>query len=100
MKRLAAFIVALLGASLIAPVPALAHGLVGVGALPLPKWLFAWAAAAVLVASFVGLGALWSSPRLEQPRERVLLRLPRLLDPLLGAIGVAVFVAVVYSGLA
>src|SRR3954468_9944244 len=100
MKRLAAFMVALLGASLIAPVPAFAHGLVGVGALPLPKWLFAWAAAAVLVASFIGLGALWSSPRLERSRERVLVCLPALLDPLLGALGVAFFALVIYSGLA
>ena len=100
MKKLAALVASLLVASLVAPMPALAHGLVGVGALPLPKWLFAWAAAAVLVASFVGLGALWSSPRFERSRERVLVRLPAVLDPLLGVVGVAIFVAVIYAGLA
>src|SRR3954470_8876990 len=77
-----------------------AHGLVGVGGLPIPRWLFAWAAAVVLVASFVGLGVLWSSPQLQNARERVLVRLPRLLDPLLGAAAIAWFAAVVYAGFA
>ena len=36
------------------PASALAHGLVGKQDLPIPRWLFAWAAAVVLVVSFVG----------------------------------------------
>jgi hypothetical protein len=77
-----------------------AHGLVGKQDLPVPRWLFAWAAAAVLVISFVGLATLWPSPRLQHPRERIVARIPRFLDPLAGAFGVFVFVVVVYAGLA
>jgi hypothetical protein len=83
-----------------APSPALAHGIVGRQDLPIPRWLFAWAAAAVLVASFVGLGALWPRPRLERVAERRLLRVPVVLEALCGALGVAAFAAVVYAGLA
>jgi hypothetical protein len=43
----------------------LAHGLVQRANLPLPEWLFGWAAAVVLVVSFAALGVLWSRPRLE-----------------------------------
>src|SRR3954469_2055467 len=91
---------ALTAASLLAPEAALAHGLVGVGGLPIPRWMFAWAAAIVLVASFAGLGMLWSSPQLQTPRERVVARLPRALDVLLGAAALAWFGVVVYAGLA
>jgi hypothetical protein len=82
------------------PDPASAHGIVGRQDLPIPRWMFAWAAATVLVASFVGLAALWPKPRLQRLEERVVLRFPRLLDPLCGAIGVALFGFVVYAGLA
>jgi hypothetical protein len=82
------------------PAPALAHGIVGKTDLPIPRWLFAWAAAVVLIISFVALATLWPRPRLEQVRTRVLLRYPRWLDPVCGAIGVALFGVVVYSGLA
>ena len=78
----------------------LAHGLVGRTDLPIPKWLFAWAAAVVLLVSFAALATLWPKPRLEEPRERRLFALPRFLDPLCGAIGVALFALVVYAGLA
>jgi hypothetical protein len=83
-----------------APEAALAHGLVGRSDLPIPKWLFGWAAAVVLVASFVGLAVLWPKPRLEHPTERRVAGVPRILDPLAGAIGVAFFVLVVYAGFA
>src|SRR5206468_11648120 len=83
-----------------APDPAAAHGLVGRQDLPIPRWLFAWAAATVLVASFVGLAALWPRPRLQRMQERVAGTVPRLLDPLFGALGIAIFVLVVYAGLA
>ena len=81
-----------------APEPALAHGLVGRQDLPIPKWLFGWGAAAVLVASFVGLAVLWPKPRLEGAPQRRVAGLPRFLDQLAGAIGLALFVLVVYAG--
>jgi hypothetical protein len=86
-------------AALLAPATASAHGLVGKQDLPIPRWLFAWAAALVLIVSFIGLAYLWPRPRLQEPRERVVARVPRLLEPLCGAIGVAVFGVVVYAGL-
>ncbi|TMM03289.1 MAG: fenitrothion hydrolase [Actinobacteria bacterium] len=99
--RLAAAGTALATAALAAaPDPAAAHGLVGRQDLPIPRWLFAWAAATVLVASFVGLAALWPRPRLQRMQERVAGTVPRLLDPLFGALGIAIFVLVVYAGLA
>ena len=48
------------------PAPAAAHGLTGRADLPIPEWLFAWAAAVVLIVSFVGLALLWRSPQLEK----------------------------------
>lgn len=82
------------------PAAAQAHGLVGRQDLPIPRLLFVWAAAAVLIASFVGLAVLWPKPRLEQAAERRLLTLPAVLGPLAGAIGIAVFALVVYAGFA
>ncbi len=86
--------------ALAVPAAAFAHGLVGKQDLPIPRWLFAWAAAAVLVVSFAGLAALWPRPRLQSVRERQLVRLPRVLDPLCGALGVGVFAFLVYAGFA
>ena len=88
---------ALLG---LAPADAGAHGLGGVAGTPVPGFVFAWAAAIVLVASFAALGALWQRPRLEVAAPRVRGRLPRGLEPLAGALGVAVFGFVVVCGLA
>jgi hypothetical protein len=84
----------------IVPAPAAAHGIGAAAGLPIPTWLFAWAGSIVLVASFVGLATLWPEARLGEPRERVVARVPAILDPLCGAIGVAVFALVVYAGLA
>ena len=81
-------------------VPVFAHGLVGRADLPIPKGLFAAAAAAVLVVSFVALASLWSTPRLQEPRERRLFRVPLAVDAVLGLVGVVAFAAVVYAGLA
>jgi hypothetical protein len=97
-RALVAVVLAGAGA-LLAPPPAFAHGLVGKQDLPIPRWLFAWAAALVLIASFIGLAYLWPKPRLQVPRERVVARVPRFLDPLCGAIGVAVFGILIYAGL-
>jgi len=82
------------------PDAALAHGLVGRQDLPIPRWLFAWAAAVVLVISFVALAVLWPRPRLEHVRERRVLRVPAALEALCGVLGIAGFAAVVYSGFA
>ena len=88
-------------ASVLLPAPALAHGLVGKQDLPIPRWLFAWAAAVVLVVSFVALGSMWKRARWEQGvPAREVLRVPRLLEPVCGAIGIAIFVLGVYTGLA
>ncbi|HEY6762825.1 MAG TPA: fenitrothion hydrolase [Baekduia sp.] len=82
------------------PATASAHGLVGKQDLPLPRWLFAWAAAVVLVASFVGLAVLWATPRLQDVAERRVFDVPLVLEFLAGLLGVAGFVYVVYAGFA
>jgi hypothetical protein len=100
----AALVVAIV--QLVVPAPALAHGLTGRADLPIPVWLFSWAAAAVLVLSFAALGALWSQPRLEgdafRPLPaafgRVLTSTP--VQVACGAVGVALLLAVVVAGLA
>jgi hypothetical protein len=98
--RAAAVLAAVALAAAAAPAPASAHGISGRADLPIPPWLFAWAAAGVLVVSFLALATLWRSPRLERPRERVLGRVPAWLEAGAGALGVAAFALVVYSGLA
>ncbi len=86
--------------ALLAPAPALAHGIGGKTDLPIPRWLFAWTAAVVLIVSFVALATMWPKPRLENARSRVVLRVPGALDPICGAIGTAVFAIVLYAGFA
>jgi hypothetical protein len=80
-----------------------AGGLLGRADLPIPEWLFAWAAAMVLVVSFVALAVLWPEPRLERDRWRPLpggrVLGSRPVEILCGAIGVALLVAVIYTGL-
>lgn len=46
--------------------PALAHGLGGRVDLPVPPWLFIYGAATAVIVSFVALGVLWKSPRLQE----------------------------------
>lgn len=99
-KKIAAGAAGALLAALLLPTPALAHGLVGKTDLAIPRWLFAWAAGIVLVVSFVALATLWPKPRLEGLGERRLWRYPRALDPICGAVGVALFAFVIYAGLA
>jgi hypothetical protein len=83
----------------------LAHGLVARSDLPIPEWLFGWAAAMVLVVSFVGLAILWPEPRLEKERWRPLpgdlgrLLGSRAIEVLCGAIGVFLLGVVIYAGL-
>ena len=61
--------------ALAVPQVAFAHGLVGRADLPIPEWLFGWAAAVVLLVSFAALSLLWREPKLEDddgypPRRR------------------------------
>jgi hypothetical protein len=83
-----------------------AHGLVQRSSLPIPEWLFGWAAAIVLCVSFVALAVLWPRPRLEDPRWRPL---PggigsalgsRGLEVAGGAIGVALLALAIATGYA
>jgi putative effector of murein hydrolase LrgA (UPF0299 family) len=99
-RRTAGVGAAILAALLLTPAPALAHGLVGKVDLPIPRWLFAWAAAVVLVVSFVALATLWPKPRLADIREREIGGVPRVLDPACGLIGILLFAVVVYAGFA
>ena len=103
--RLAVLAGALAGAGLAAP-DAEAHGLVQRTNLPIPEWLFGWAAAIVLVVSFAGLAVLWPRPKLQETGWRPL---PGGLGRLLGsrpvevvcaAIGVALLAALVFVGYA
>jgi hypothetical protein len=88
-------------AAALSPSAALAHGLVGRTDLPIPRWLFAWGAAVVLVVSFVALATLWPTPRLERAREKPRLRVPAAaLEPLCGLVGIAAFAVCIYAGFA
>ena len=65
-RRWAAALVAAVAVTALAvPATAAAHGLVGRADLPIPAWLFGWAAAVVLIVSFAALATLWQTPRLE-----------------------------------
>jgi hypothetical protein len=83
----------------------LAHGFVVRSDLPIPEWLFGWAAAMVLVVSFVALAVLWPDPRLQQEGWRPLPRglgrrlTSRPVEIACGAVGVFLLGLVIYSGL-
>ena len=81
------------------PASASAHGIGQRADLPIPLWLFAWAAAFVLVASFVALSVLWPKPVLAYARARLLGRAPLVLEVLAGALGIFAFAVIVYAGL-
>lgn len=82
-----------------------AHALIVKQDLPIPAWLFAWAATIVLIVSFFALSAAWRKPRFEGDRWRpfgaavsgLLLSLPA--QVLWGAVGVFLFGVSVYAGL-
>jgi hypothetical protein len=82
-----------------------AHALAAREDLPIPAWLFAWAASIVLIASFFVLSAAWRKPRFEEGRPRPLgERLSRALLSLpaqvaCGLIGVFLLGLAVYAGL-
>lgn len=83
----------------------LAHALASRQDLPVPAWLFAWAASIVLIVSFFALSAAWREPKFEDEHARplgerlsaVLLGLPA--QVLFGAIGVFLLGVVIYAGL-
>jgi hypothetical protein len=83
----------------------IAHGLVVRSDLPIPEWLFGWAAALVLVVSFAALAVLWPQPRLQEEGWRPLpWRVGRVfgsapVEIVCGAIGTFLLAVVVYSGL-
>lgn len=83
----------------------LAHALASRKDLPIPAWLFAWAASIVLIASFFALSAAWRKPQFEDERRRplgerlsaALLSMPT--QVLCGAIGVFLLGVAIYAGL-
>jgi hypothetical protein len=88
--------------ALLVPGVAEAHGLVQREQLPIPQWLFAWAAAAVLVISFFALAVLWPEPQLEREHYKPL-RIGRAIASLpvqiaCGAIGVFLLVVTILAG--
>jgi hypothetical protein len=105
-RRLAAAAAAVVAGALAAPAPALAHGLVGRADLPIPEWLFGWAAAVVLVVSFAGLAVLWQTPRLEEEDWRPLPEgisfaiVNTATEVFAGVVGVGLLVLTIWSGLA
>ncbi|HEX3511872.1 MAG TPA: fenitrothion hydrolase [Solirubrobacteraceae bacterium] len=96
-RWLAPVLCAAAGVPLLLPASAQAHGIVGRADLPVPTWLFSWAAAVVLILSFVALSVLWTRPQL-QTEARVRLFRSRTLFAFLSLIGVGLFAVVVYSG--
>ena len=82
-----------------------AHALASRQDLPVPAWLFAWAASIVLIASFFALSAGWREPKFEDEHRRplgerlsdALLSLPA--QALCGAIGVFLLGFAIYAGL-
>jgi hypothetical protein len=90
----------LIAAALCFPAGALAHGIVGKADLPIPVWLFSWAAAIVLVVSFVALSTLWRTPQLQEQHRHRLLHIPVALEWLVSAFGVGLFALTLYSGFA
>ena len=81
------------------------HGISVRTDLPVPEWLFWWAAAIVLVISFVALATLWPEPRLQKPRWRPLpggigrFLASRPVEIVCGAIGVFLLGLTIYAGL-
>ena len=82
-----------------------AHALlIGRKDLPIPEWLFAWAASVVLIVSFVALSLAWREAKLTDERWRPIWpRISRVVtsratEVLAGALGVLLLGAVVYTG--
>ena len=105
MRRILLVAGAVVAGALALPGAAAAHGLVARADLPIPHWLFGWAAAMVLVVSFVALAVLWPDPRLQEERWRPLpgglgrLLGSRPVEIACGAIGAFLFGVIIYAGL-
>src|SRR5881392_2694468 len=99
MRRAASVTAGIAAAALAAPATASAHGLAQRENLPIPQWLFGWAAAVVLIASFFGLAVLWPRPRLEPEPWRPLgagrVLGSRVWDVVLGIVGVGLLAVIV-----
>jgi len=82
-----------------------AHALVAREDLPIPAWLFAWAASVVLIVSFFALSAGWRTPRFEQDNWRPVgeglsrALVNRVTEAIAGAIGVFLLGVAVWAGL-
>ena len=91
--------------SLTAPLEVVAHALVGRRDLPIPEWLFAWAASVVLIVSFVVLSVAWHRSRFEESEWRPVSGwLSRAIvnpvtEALAGALGVFLLGVVIWAGL-
>jgi hypothetical protein len=92
------------GAALAVPDVASAHGLVQRTDLPIPKIMFFYAAAVVLVVSFAALAVMWPRPKLEETSWRPL---PggigralgsRVVEIVCGVVGVALLGVVIAAG--
>jgi hypothetical protein len=87
------------------PGAASAHGLVQKSDLPIPKWLFGWGAAVILIVSFVALAVLWPKPKLEQYRWRPLpggvgrVLGSRAVEILCGLVGVFLLFVLLWAGI-
>jgi hypothetical protein len=83
----------------------IAHGISVRSDLPIPEWLFGWAATMVLVVSFVALAVLWPTPRLQERTWRPLpggigrVLASRPVEIVCGAIGVFLLALTIYAGL-
>jgi hypothetical protein len=82
-----------------------AHALVAREDLPIPAWLFAWAASLVLIVSFFALSAGWRRPRFEQDHWRAFggsvarLLVNRVTEVFAGAVGVGLLGVAIWAGL-
>src|SRR5215212_6370119 len=105
-RRLRTLLPLAVGAALVCPPAADAHGLIQRANLPIPEWLFGWAAAIVLVVSFLALALLWPTAKLEhndgwRPLPGVGRALgSRVTEEICQAIGAALLVVIVVAGFA
>ncbi len=82
-----------------------AHALASRGDLPIPGWLFGWAASIVLVVSFFGLATAWRSAKFEQDEWREILPRAwklvgsRIVESVLAIFSVGLLGLVIYAGL-
>src|SRR5947199_3074418 len=100
VRRLAALCGAAAAIEAARPAAASAHGISGRASLPVPAWLFAWAAAIVLVVSFIALSTLWSQPRLQELALRRVGSVPGLAVAGCGVVGSFLFGVVIWAGYA